>query len=44
MIGSKDAENLDYYLLGDLNVDLLSSAASTNRTKLTEILDIYGLS
>ena len=28
----------------DLNVDLLSSAASTNRTKLTEIFDIYGLS
>ena len=44
MIGSMEAENLDYYLLGDLNVDLLSSAASTNGTKLTEILDIYGLS
>ena len=44
VIGSMDAENLDYYLLGGLNIDLLSSATSTNRTKLTEILDIYGLS
>ena len=33
VIGSMDAENLDYYLLGDLNIDLLSSATSTNRTK-----------
>ena len=31
-------------MLGDLNVAFLSSAASTNGTKLTEILDIYGLS
>ena len=43
VIGSMDAQNLDYYLLDDLNIDLLSSATST-KTKLTEILDIYGLS
>ncbi len=28
MIGSFDAENLEYFLLGDLNVDLISTTAS----------------
>ena len=43
MIGSMDAENLEYFLLGDINVDLLSTATSPNRAKLVEIFDIYGL-
>ena len=43
MIGSMDAENLEYFLLGDLNVDFLPTAASSNRGKLAEIFDIYGL-
>jgi hypothetical protein len=41
MIGSFDAENLEYYLLGDLNVDFMSTSESSNRQKVEEILDIY---
>ena len=43
MIGSMDAENLEYFLLGDINVDLLSTATPPNRAKLVDIFDIYGL-
>ncbi len=42
MIGSFDAENLEYFLLGDLNIDLISTTASQIKNKLKEILDIYG--
>jgi hypothetical protein len=43
MIGSFDAENLEYFLLGDLNVDLISTTASPIKNKLKSILDIYGI-
>ncbi len=43
MIGSFYAENLEYFLLGDLNVDLTSTTASPIKNKLKEILDIYGI-
>ena len=43
MIGLMDAENLEYFLLGDLNNDCLSTNNSPNRDKITEIFDIYGL-
>ena len=43
MIGLMDAENLEYFLLGDLNTDYLSTNNSPNRDKVTEIFDIYGL-
>ena len=43
MIGLMDAENLEYFLLGDLNIDCLSTNNSPNRDKITEIFDIYGL-
>ena len=42
MIGSMDAENLEYFLLGGLNVDLLPTATTPKRAKLAEIFDIYG--
>ena len=42
MIGSFDAENLEYYFLGDLNsVEFMSTSESSNRQKVKEILDIY---
>jgi hypothetical protein len=41
MIGFFDAENLEYYFLGDLNVDFMSTSESSNRQKVKEILDIY---
>ena len=43
MIGSFDAENLGYFLLGDLNVDLLPTTGTLNSNKLTAILDIYNI-
>ena len=43
MIGLMDAENLESFLLGDLNIDCLSTNNSPNRDKITEIFDIYGL-
>ena len=43
MIGSFDAENVEYFLLGDLNVDLISTTESPTKNKLKEILDIYGI-
>ena len=43
MIGLMDAENLEYFLLGDLNIDCLSTNNSPNRDKIIEIFDIYGL-
>ena len=43
MISLIDAENLEYFLLGDLNIDCLLTNNSPNRNKITEIFDIYGL-
>ena len=43
IIGSFDAENLEYFLLGDLNVDCITTVASPIKNKLREILDIYGI-
>ena len=42
MIESMDADNLEYFLLGDLNIDLLSTATSPNRAKLFEIFEFMG--
>ena len=41
MIGSFDAENLEYFLLGDLNVDFTPTTESPSKNKVKEILDIY---
>ena len=43
MVGSFDTENLEYFLLGDLNVDFKQSVKSSYRDKLNEIFDIYGI-
>ena len=44
MIGALDAENLEFFLLGDLNVDFKPSIKSSNKSTLAELFDIYGLS
>ena len=44
MIGALDAENLEFFLLGDLNVDFTPSIKSPNKSTLVELFDIYGLS
>ena len=33
----------DYFLLGDINVDLMTGATSVNATKLNDIFETYGL-
>ena len=43
MIGALDAENVEYFLLGDLNVDFTPTAKSSCKSTLTELFDIYGL-
>ena len=43
MVGSFDAQNLEYFILGDLNVDFRQSNKSQNKNTLNEIFDIYGL-
>jgi hypothetical protein len=41
IIGSFDAENLEYFLLGDLNVHFTPTTESPSKNKVKEILDIY---
>lgn len=43
MIAMMDAKNIDYYLLGDLNVDFMPTTVSPNKAKIIDILDIYGV-
>ena len=43
VIDKIDAENLEIYLLGDLNCDLLPDSVNTNSSHLLNIMDIYGL-
>ena len=43
MVGSLDAKNLEFFSLGDLNVNLDQSMESSNKNTLNEIFDIYGL-
>ena len=43
MVGSLDAEHLEFFILGDLNVNLDQSIESSNKNTLNEIFDIYGL-
>ena len=38
-----DAENWEFYLLGDINVDLTPGITSVNAIKLQHLFDIYGL-
>ena len=43
MIGALDAENLEYFFLGDIHIDFTSTANSSCKNTLTELFDIYGL-
>ena len=43
IIDQTDAENLELYLMGDLNCNLLSEVVSNNSSHLLNIIDIYGL-
>ena len=43
MIGSSDAEKLEYFLLGDLNLDHSPTNGSLDRNKLIDMSDIHGI-
>ena len=43
IIDKIDAENLELYLMGDLNCNLLSEVVSNNSSHLLNIIDIYGV-
>ena len=41
LVGRIDAENIEYYLMGDLNCDLSSKVLDHDSTKLMNIADLY---
>ena len=43
LIGKLDSENIEYYLMGDLNCDMIATRYNNNTCKLMSITDIYGL-
>ena len=43
IIDKIDAENLELYLMGDLNCNLLSKVVSNNSSYVLNIIDIYDL-
>ena len=43
LIGKLDSENIEYYLMGDLNCDLYVNRYDNDTRKLLSITDIYGL-
>ena len=43
IIDKIDAGNLELYLMGDLNCNLLSEVVSNNSSHLLNIIDIYGV-
>ena len=44
LVDMLDSEQKDFYLLGDLNCNMLDESNNHNSSTLTNILDIYGLS
>ena len=43
LVGRIDAEGLEYYIFGDMNVNVNSSNSGSNLCLLTDIADVYGL-
>ena len=43
LVGRIDAENIEYYLMGDMNCDLSSQVLDHNSIKLMNIADLYSL-
>ena len=44
LVDKEDSEQKDFYLVGDLNCNMLDGSNNHNSSTLTNILDIYGLS
>ena len=43
LIEKLDSENIEYFLMGDLNCDMIATRHDNNTCKLMSITDIYGL-
>jgi exonuclease III len=43
LVGKMDAESLEYYIMGDMNANLIASNLDNNSRRLTDIADVYGL-
>ena len=43
LIGKIDGLNLELYLVGDFNINMLPGAADGNSSKLRSVCDIYGV-
>ena len=43
LLNKTDAGNWEFFLLGDINVDLMSDTTSANSANLKHVFDIYGL-
>ena len=43
LIGILDLENIEYYLMGDLNCDMIATRYDNDTCKLMSITDVYGL-
>ena len=43
LVGKLDSENIEYYLMGDINCDMIATRYDNNTQKLKSIADVYGL-
>jgi hypothetical protein len=43
LVGKMDAECLEYYIMGDMNANLIASNLDNNSRRLADIADVYGL-
>ena len=43
LIGKLNSENVEYYLMEDLNCDMLASHYDKNSHKIMSVTDMYGL-
>ena len=43
LVGKMDAEGLEYYIMGDMNANIIASNLDNNSRRLTDIADVYGL-
>ena len=43
LIGKLDSENVEYFVLGDMNCDMITTRYDNDTSKLRSIADVYGL-
>ena len=43
LVGKLDSENIEYYIMGDINCDMIATRYDSNTQKLKSIANVYGL-